>query len=343
MAANKNKESDTSLKRIAAVLGGSTALLLGVLYALGAGVEARRLAIAHVSIADVLPQVPLPYLLADGIGLLVESLLVIAATTLVVIGLLQLETRLEPYLEGRRRRIRTIRSRMAMTRGEIKMLQDESKKRAETVQRVRDLNANPPQFETPVSAAERKVLLSRKAELEQLVEDARDHNLQLADFQARVKAAGRQNDRFARQVRMGNIPFKVFARSLVWGPIGLALIGGLFVTPPLAASFVTAGLVWRLRPHTGIRVLLMTLYIIVVIGFVANRIIYVTPLPKAQVNTGTSSFQGTLVLTTDAAWYLAGNRKTVLAIPSSRVTTVTYTSGPTAGGKTVADLIEGAL
>jgi len=334
---------ESRLKAVAAALGASAALLLGARYGLGAAVEARRLSIARVSIADLLPQVPLPQMLAEGIDLLIGSLFVVAITTLVVIALLHLETRLEPFLESQRRRSRTVKSRMATTWGHIRSLQAESKALAKTAEDTRNVIANPPEVEPPTTPEQHEALLEKKAELDQLLVDARSYKTRLRDLDTRVKEADRQHRRFGRQVRLANVPFKVFAKALRWGPLCVALVAGLFVTPVLAASFVTAGLVWRLSRHTDLRVLLVTLYAIIVLGYVTDRIIYVSPLPKAEVTTESGIYRGTLALTTGSTWYLAAAHEVVRAIPASRIRTARYNSIRGSGGETVANLIEEAL
>lgn len=318
-------------------------MLLGSLYGLGAAVEARRLARAHVSIADVLPVVPLPHLLAEGIGLLIESLLILGVTTLVVVGLIQLEKRLDPYLESRKLRQRTIRSRTAAIWGEIRQLQAESAALAKTAEDGRRVIANPPKVEPPKTQAERAAVLKLSAEMNQLLEDTRNYEPRIQDLDKRTKALARRHKRYIWQVRLGNLPFKVFARSLRWGPLTLAVVGSLFVTPILAASFLTGALVWSTHRHTQIRSLLLILYCIVAVGFLTDRIIRVPPLPVAHVTTANRSYEGTLALMTDSTWYVAAAGRAVLPIPASRNVEGSYVSAPSNHFKTVADLIEAAF
>lgn len=61
------------------------------------------MAIAHVPLSDGLPLVPLPHLLAAGIGLLVASLLAVGGVTLAAIAMLRLEREVEPYRQNLRR------------------------------------------------------------------------------------------------------------------------------------------------------------------------------------------------------------------------------------------------
>jgi hypothetical protein len=291
----------------------------------------------------MLPQVPLPHLLAEGIGLLVESLVVLLATTLVVIALLQLEKRLYPYLESQRKRIRTGRSRMATSRGQLSSMRAEIKALTKTAEDVQHIQDNPPQVKAPTTPAERDALLQQRTELERLLEDAHNYEPRVKDLNSRIKVLAREHARFARQVRLGDLPLKWFAKSLRWGPLCLSIVGSLFAPPALAASFLSVGVVWTLSRNTEIRSLLLILYVIVAIGFIADRIINVSPLPQANVVTDAGAYRGTLVLMTESTWYLADPNQTVRSIPSSVVKIATFRPTPVGRVKPVADLSENAF
>jgi hypothetical protein len=336
-------KSGPSLRAVTAALSASAALLLGALYGLGAIVEARRLAVAHTSIADVLPQVPLPHLLAEGIGLLIGTLIVLAAITLVVLALLRLETQLEPWLASQRVRSREIRSKLAVTSGQLHEMKDEAASLARVVEEVRRVEADPPDTSPPTTEAELAERIRVKSELEALLVEAKDHESRRSELLSRIETLKSEHDRYARKVKLGNVPFRVFARGLRWGPLTVGIVVGIFVRPALAASLVIAGLVWTLHRRTDVRKLLLALYFIVVAGFLIGHIVDVPPLPNARVNTDSGTYSGTLLLATETRWYLAGPHGGVTAIDSTRVLSASYSSPQTQGPESLFDLVEDAV
>ncbi len=310
-------------RTVLAALGSSAAFLLGALYGLGAAVEARRLHFAHVSIADVLPQVPLTQLLTDGIGLLMESLVVLLLTSLTVVGLVTLEKRLDPYLDKQRRRMRTVLSRQAYVSGQVRELKAESKALDRIASEAEAVQKNPPHPVPPTTAADISSMRAQQAHLEQLLADAQGYQPRAEDLKRRTTELGHELDDLKRQVRLGSLPFKVFAKTLRWGPVVMALASSALVPLPLAASFWISALIWRLGRHTQIRVLLVVFYIVLTVGFVTDRVLYTSRLPIVTVTTRVGTFSGTLVLIADSTWYVAATDHVLRAFPASNVVTST--------------------
>ena len=291
--------------------------MLGLLYGLGAAVESARLADAHVAVLDGLPLVPLPHLLTVGIGLLFSTVVSLAVVTVFVLLL----RRIERWVSGDsfrtfiQRRRRTIDTRLFRIKSEIRSQRDAVSHQREVVQRIKDIGST--KFPTSVTTTEKAELLATieglKDEAEHFDERVEETTLRFRRFQRRWKIVKRRNRADVRLLH--GILFCV-----KYGPLFSAIVVGFFLLPPaVAIGLMLSGIVWRVGLHFETRSLLLTLYVIVSIGVIANGLINVKSLPIAYVTTTNGSFHGRLVALTDTAWYIADPDGVIRSISTDRV------------------------
>ncbi len=112
---------------------------------------------------------------------------------------------------------------------------------------------------------------------------------------------------------------RFFVRLLRWGPLAAGLLVAFFLPPILAGTAAAVGLVWAFGTHTDIRTLLITLYLAVITGIVANGIVQVAPLPQGRLTTTSGAVTKPLISLTDSAWYVAQLDHSIRFISAAQV------------------------
>jgi hypothetical protein len=332
-------------RTVLGALAGSAALLLGLLYGLGAAVESRRLANAHVSVLDALPQIPLPHLLGEGIGLALRSFVALIIVTIVVLGLTWAERYLEPLRQAIRRHTRIVRSLAVRVNANLSAVQADVGARQKLEADVIEVQRLLPELtETPATESERQEMLAKLADAQRVLVEYRESTDTPDVLLKRVNEAKRANRRMLLRLRAQALGFRFIVKSVRWGPLLVGVALSLVVAPaPVGVALIAAGLLWRLDPFENLRPLLLSLYVIIAAGVIVNGVIWVPPLPTAHVVTARKTYSGPLVSLTDSTWYIAITDRGVAVVPASNATSAGYVSGSASPEPTLPEAFLNAL
>lgn len=325
-------------------MAGSAAALLGVLYALGAAVEWRRLTLAGLRVADGLPLVPLPHILTAGISVLLSTVLALIGVTLFLLVLRAIEHIVESKRINRHLNShgRTVKSKAVSFRHQAKVETETANRLAKVRAMINEFK--PREISTPKTDAEHAELAAYKEEAEVLLREGEQHNLDRLAMLNRLPRLQRDMERYKRRIQIESRLYKTIVPAVKYGPLAFGIVvGGFFVPYPIGAGLVAAGFIWLAGtktkfPSANIR---LALYVVVGVGVVANGIVSAPSLPLAHITTNTESVTGSLIALTETTWYLTTGRGTIQPIPTDRVQSGSTVPGATHNTQTFFQFVGG--
>jgi hypothetical protein len=329
-----------------ATLGGSAAILLGALYALGAAIEWRRLTLADVRVADALPLVPLPHILTAGISVLLSTLLALLAVTLFLLVLRAVEE-----LVASKRINRHLKRHTRLVKSKAVAFQYQARAETEVADRLTRIREaidefTPKPVSSPKTNAERQALTEYRRKVETLLSEAQQHNTERLALLDRLPRLKRDMQRYVKRLNIERRLYKAIVPLLKYGPLAFGIvIGGLVVPYPIGLGLVVAGLIWLVgtKTKTSTTTLRLALYVVVVAGVIANGILGAPSLPSAYVQTTIGPVKGRPIALTETTWYITTGGGRIQSVPVDHIRSAFTSPGAAHPVSTVLQILERAL